>query len=805
MKFRACAFASLFVLLAACGDDDIELAADPGGADGGAPDARASSSSSGSSSGGSSGGADGGNDAGAQGCVPPAGAVQSWNGAFTLAGLTGNDGVTPKVYDFVVEPDGSVLVAGYFRWAGALRVDGLARWKNGAWERGRADFGALPIPEAGFAAMARGPNGELALAVSLGGATGNDEIWLEDASGWRSIGSYAKRVKRMVWIGTELWIAGGLELANDGPKGLAIWNGTAWRGATGGDPNGYVYDVLADGTDVLVAGGFTEVGGVESPSVARWNGTTWSGDLGLPLVEGTYVSSLARDAGGVLHAGGSFILEGETTQNVSASFAKWTGTEWEVAGGGVTETDGSGVVVDLQLHTDGALYATGCFHVAGGFDGDPGAVSTESVAKWDGTAWTSLDDGEPFVNSPWFDFGRCGFEGPESLWDVKRQRLASSGNTLFLGGSWGGVDGVPSQSVAAFTAPEWAALGPSGQGIGGDVSAFAVDPTTCDLHAVVAASHAGGQPLASRALRWNGTGWDQVGAGLPARVRCYQMVFTASGPLLSCGVPDASELEQPTLFTLEGGAWQPHALGLPTVFDVIRAPDDAVWISGLDADSKNVVGRWNGTAFQPVETAFDDTVLQLATAPKDGGQAGYDLVAGGYFTKVGAVQAARIARWDGAAWHAYGAGFGSPIAAIVHAQGRLYVSTEDDGTPGRMLLGAWNGASWVEVATAANGFPERQPDLSTYLKGLEPVGPDLLVTGEIWATSGQRHVLRFDGTKFTTIGGGVSASNVTAVAATRDGYWFGGTYVAEAGQDGAGAGSARVPSVGVAHRRFTAP
>ncbi|MGH8446004.1 MAG: hypothetical protein ACREVL_12100, partial [Solimonas sp.] len=57
----------------------------------------------------------------------------AWDPRFTIAGVSGQDGIAPKVYAFATDSDGGVLAAGYFRWLGAQRVTPLLRYRDGAW------------------------------------------------------------------------------------------------------------------------------------------------------------------------------------------------------------------------------------------------------------------------------------------------------------------------------------------------------------------------------------------------------------------------------------------------------------------------------------------------------------------------------------------------------------------------------------------------------------------------------------------------------------------------------------------------
>lgn len=143
----------------------------------------------------------------------------------------------------------------------------------------------------------------------------------------------------------------------------------------GGGTNGTVSVVkkLANG-DLLVAGEFTDAGGVAVNQVAIWNGSTYS-PLGTGL-SGTINCAVEYD--GALYVGGA-MLGGPN------DLAKWDGSYWNFA----TVFNGKYPLINaLHVH-DGLLYAAG---EMSGFAG-----TTNLVQVFDGAQWTPV--GSPF-NGP---------------------------------------------------------------------------------------------------------------------------------------------------------------------------------------------------------------------------------------------------------------------------------------------------------------------------------------------------------------------------------------------------------------------
>lgn len=82
------------------------------------------------------------------------------------------------------------------------------------------------------------------------------------------------------------------------------------------------------------------------------------------------------------------------------------------------------------------------------------------------------------------------------------------------------------------------------------------------------------------------------------------------------------------------------------------------------------------------------------------------LVAGGEFTAAGGVPAARVAMWDGSAWHALGDGLNGPVWALVADEsGGLWAGGQfpASGPRSATAVARWNGQSWEMVGNSPVG------------------------------------------------------------------------------------------------------
>lgn len=716
-----------------------------------------------------------GSGSGSAACSLSLGASELDGGAydkrFTVQGFTGFDGHAPTVYDFAHDVDGSLVAAGEFRYVGGDHVEPLLRWKNDAWAPARATWELEP-PGSGFSAVAIDAGGKMALATYDDFGPRSGEIWLDDGTGLRVIGEFDGLIRTLRWYNGKLWAAGSYQLATPSNiAGLAVWSGTAWTPPPGGAVNSDVYELELDGTNLLVGGSFTSIGGIAAKSVASYSGTTWHA-LNFPDVT---VYALARDENGELYAGGTFGLAFGDTGGI----AHWTGTAWQLAAGGLGNGFIVGVATDLVKH-DGSLYVAGCFKTAGGAEDDPAAVATYGVARFDGT-WHSLDDGTQGVFGPWIEPQACGDEGPGAVWDVSKQRMISDGDRLVLAGSFPGVAGVMSQGVIAYDGTAWQPQGPVGLGFGGEIDRIAAT-STCDVWGMGTFTHVAGERAHGHVVHFTGTAWDQIADTIPSDAYCPGFAVSTSGEVsVGCMIFPPVGDAVGRIYRVSGSALVQVGDDLPPVQAIAYDPDGRLWIGGGSATG--FVGKLDGTTFTIIEDGFDAPVGQLDVASAT------DIVVGGSFANVGTLAAAHIARYDGTAWSALGAGLPASPTAIAHAGAKVYASTADEGM-GQLTLGLYEGTTWSELATPASGLTS----MSFYnFNALRILGDSIIAVGTapLDDKSG-RGALIYQNGHFRPLGGGVHAALLTDIAITSEAIWVAGL-IAEAGPE-----SSLVSSVGVA-------
>jgi hypothetical protein len=711
-------------------------------------------------------------DAAPQGCAElplPEGLVSagSWDPSFTLPGFTGQDGLGPGVYDFAQQPDGTLLAAGFFQYIGQQRVLPLAVLQGEGWTQDPR-LSALSSPT--LSAVAAAPDGRIALAtysaLPFDLESREGEILVDDRGTLAPVSTFRGAVRTMTWFRDELWVAGVFELTGaDGEpiEGLAVLGEEGWKAPPGGQARGTgVFELTASGDELLVGGSFWEIGGALADNAAVWDGAGWT-PLDLPNAT---VLALERDSAGELFAGGLMSVEGSYEVG---GVARWDGAGWASVGGGLANSTFRGVVADLALHQD-QMYVAGCFSRAGD-------TPAAGLARWTGQGWEALDDGTEPVSSGWFSPLSCGDEGPAAVWDAPFQRLHDGGDKLWVGGFFPGLGGVPSQSVIAWQDGQWLAQdhGQSHRGLSGAARVLAVGGDSCDVHVLGGFSHAGALEADGRVLRDQGAEWVAVSPPAPEGAWCTALVVGDEDMQLGC---------DQSVYTLEGERWVERATFEQGGISALqRSADDTLWAAG--GAERGFVAREGEEGFVSVGL-FDGRVASVAFGPEL-------VVAGGTFTEVDGLPARGVAAWDGERWLALGEGVaGMVLAVAVTEDGTIYASTADDGTPGRLVLGRWDGASWTEAAEPYQAGPGPTP--SEYaLYALLARGQTVVGAGFGWPASDERNVFVLDEQGFRSLRGGLPAIYVESVALAADGLWFGGT-IAEAG-----APDERIPSVGVAH------
>lgn len=360
------------------------------------------------------------------------------------------------------------------------------------------------------------------------------------------------------WYGNTAATATGSNATTLNVNYLAQWLDGVWNNMSAGT-NGRVYDMAgAPAGGVYIGGDFTQYGNRAVHNIVYYRytakGTRTISTLG-GGVRGSandHIKAVRRAPNGDVYVGGWFHTAG-TVAAAKVAYYDVSASAWKALSTGVAST-----CYDLDFAPDGTLYAGGAFRTAGG------RVALR-VAKWNGTAWSTL--------------------GGRLNGSVRALRVHEDG-TLYVAGTFTSAGGGGAARIAAYKNGVWSTLG---AGIAGTATVYALATDRGYLYAGGEFNTAGGVSCANIA-RWNGAAWEPLGDGLNNDV--YNITPLENGWLLVGGRFNASgDVAHPSRVAL----WNGYSfVPLPVVFtDFAQAfAEDAVtgaWYIGGNMDSATTV------------------------------------------------------------------------------------------------------------------------------------------------------------------------------------------------------------------------
>jgi trimeric autotransporter adhesin len=484
------------------------------------------------------------------------------------------------------------------------------------------------------------------------------------------------------------------------------------------DPSGFRMTTTETGAPRFVP---TATRGTTLPADARWSDELWLGSGCNDRIE-----AVATGPGGELYLGGEFTRCGGVDANYFIRFVPAT-QAWEPVGSG----NGNGFndyVRTIEVYGSD-IYVGGMFTEANA--GDP--VSANRIALWNGSEWSALGSGDGN------GVGTAGGAGTVMAIEL-------IGSDLYAGGFFEAAnlgDDVPANNIARWDGSEWFALGTaSANGVNNGVRALASIGNDLYVGGTFSSANAFSPSAVTvnYVARWDGNNWSPLGNGVGE--------WSGSGT---------------------GGAPWVHTLAASGTDLYVGGGFTEVNPGTMDQMPVNRLARWDGTAWSIVG---DNDGNGVSGAVQSMVFIGNDLYVGGHFTQAypgvifpnqNVVSAMRVARWDGAQWHALESGSGNGLGAFVHALAtngsELFVggwfseANVGDPQPANNIV-AWTGSSWTALEYGA---------LDT-IRAVVVDGDDVYIGGD-----------------FTSIG-----TAVEPLAANRVAHWNGETWSALGSSGGNG-------------------
>ena len=645
---------------------------------------------------------------------------------------SGNDILAGVVHE------GSLILAGEFRYLNGIPVPGIARWTGETWEA--VDATGLPwdvwqladydgVLVAGGEYAEENPEAESCL-------------YRQTETGWEPFGPDTLRmagmgIARLKVAGDNLYALAMRPFPccgvyfSDMEYVIARWNGTDWEliDAAGdlkrrGNNFGILFDVDEFRGDPIVAGSFRFEDGDTTGNVARWTGSELE-----PLDAGTHgtVNRLSVYENRLVVSGYFDEAGGLDTGPVAA----WDGQSWSPLGERLSTGEPIRANIRYMEVSNGKL-------LAWGYIDRVGSVPTGHVVTWDGTAWTptSVDSADDVHLVPGF--------------------LIETEDGLLFGGSF--RNGSHSSSgLARLEGSRWAPY--PARGI--RLSAYPTCALATDEGLVVAGEFTlPGRIATTKGLaRWSGDGWEILARSLDEGIYAlteFRGQLIAGGSFSAIDGVDANHIA-----SLHDGRWRQIGNGFNESVFALEVFDGKLIAAGrftqTGSRTANRVAAWDGLSWQPLGLGIQGNEDHLV---RDLEIYGGDLYACGRFNWAEGSWVDNVARWDGKSWSRVGpvdvfegSWWYSPwLFQLASWNGRLVAVGDFEGVQDQEAssLAAWDGEIWTPVTPLLDG----EPDEVAVYQGRLIVGGRITRQGEDCVETGL--LLAHDGDRWLTLGSGVS-------------------------------------------------
>ena len=610
-----------------------------------------------------------------------------WPGFFTPG--------TDEAVSAILETPEKLIIGGSFHHVGDQPADLVASWDGTSWE-------SMSIPFEGGVSDLALFNGELLASGRF--SWGQSTYWLLkwDGETWQPVGDQLGGQAAAIAVYRDtLYVVGNFWGTDFQEHDLALrWDGHEWEPMRAGLPQNFGIggNTAAVFGDRLMVGGGIRLELIYSmPIVFSWDGTSWKTVSLDSTTSGDFlgVRDLAVHEGN-LYVAGKFAKDSTVFPN---GVGIWDSGAWKKLGNGLPPGPDEGGRVDNVADAFALFSWKEALLVGGRFFTTAETETTNGLARWDGSSWTSVGSGIQYGGV--FALGE--FEG-----------------ALVAGGSFNVPGG--GRNLALWNGSIWSTPFLTGAGLDGPILEMAVFNN--NLLAGGMFQHAG-RLSAPGVASWNGVSWSPLGTGVQGLVEAmvpFGNTLVVGGQFNSAGGNAAINVA-----SWNGTEWKALGSGLLGRDVMALAVHNGTLYAGGDfslSDNDCCIAQWDGTDWRSVGGGLQgDSPYVAALASFNG-----DLIVGGWFRRhEGTAWIPNLARWNGVSWRGLGGYPQGGVTSLLNFHSQLFVAgyfqtiydIPNIGYLDVNHIGVWSGFQWQSLGS---GMDDDILDLDVFHDNLIAVG-----------------------------------------------------------------------------------
>ena len=289
-----------------------------------------------------------------------------------------------------------------------------------------------------------------------------------------------------------------------------------------------------------------------------------------------------------------------------------------------------------------------------------------------------------------------------------------------------------------------------------------------------------GDESVSRIARWDGAGWEALGAGVNSDVHALAVFDDGGGPALYAGgqFTQAGGAPASRIARWDGTAWELLGAGLDGDVLALTPYDDGtrsrLYVGGrftmAGEQPASFLAAWDGTDWAEVGSGTNGFVFSLAAVDNgfdsETSSTDHRLWVGGLFQQAGELSVSNIAEWDGDRdrWFGLSTGTNNIVRAITQrTEGNDEVQyIGGDFTRANVIAFHVAKYAFTQFIEPGKGTEDDVNALTTFDDG---TGVGVYAAGEFRIASGvsANRIARWDGTAWSALAGGLSG-DVLALA-----------------------------------------